>query len=317
VILFLYGPDSFRSKQKLQEIVLHYKTAKKSGLNLRYIDAEQVAFDEFYSLFRASSMFDEKKLVVVKNLFSNKAFQEALLAETKKESPLSVLEKLQDVVVVYESGEVDQRLKIGKALLKAGKCQEFALLDPKQCKAWATTEAEKLGVKINLDALDLLVAWTGNDLWRLSNELQKLANYKRDSVIQKKDVELLVRPKLEQDIFKTIDALAQKDKRQALALLHRHLDFGEAPLYLLSMVAYQFKNLLSVKELAQQGLMYNSIVKRSGLHPFVVKKNYFQCNQFQFQELKHMYHAIYQADVHIKTGQVEPETALDMLVSKI
>ena len=40
------------------------------------------------------------------------------------------------------------------------------------------------------------------------------------------------------------------------------------------------------KELSEKGLMYASIVKKSGLHPFVVKKSYFLCRQFSFLELK-------------------------------
>jgi DNA polymerase-3 subunit delta len=83
------------------------------------------------------------------------------------------------------------------------------------------------------------------------------------------------------------------------------------------MIAYQFKNLLIVKELAQKGLMYASIVKKSGLHPFVVKKTYYLCNQFSFEELKKIYHNIFRVDLDIKTGKIEPEMALDLLVAKI
>ena len=36
MIIFLYGPDSFRSKEKLNEIVLGYKKVHKSGLNFVY-----------------------------------------------------------------------------------------------------------------------------------------------------------------------------------------------------------------------------------------------------------------------------------------
>jgi len=35
----------------------------------------------------------------------------------------------------------------------------------------------------------------------------------------------------ENDIFKTIDALASKDKKLALFLLHKHLDNGDNALY--------------------------------------------------------------------------------------
>src|SRR3989344_3386306 len=268
MIIFLYGQDSYRSCKKVDEIVAHYKSAGKSGLNLMYLDAREAEFLDFHNNFKISSMFAEKKLVILKNVFSNKKFQEDFLKEIKN------LENLKDVIVVHQEEEVDQRLKLFKTLIKDCKSQDFALLDAKGLKGWAVKELETRGGKMNVDALELLVLYAGNDLWRLENEIKKLVDYKNKAVIKKDDVELLVKPRIEIDIFKTIDALAQRNKNQALAFLHKHMDSGEAPLYLLSMIAFQFKNLLIVKELAQKGMMYASIVKKSGLHPFVVKKNY-------------------------------------------
>ena len=333
MIIFLYGQDSYRSKQKLDEIINHYKASLKGWLNLIYIDADQADFQDFYNNFKVSAMFSEKKLIILKNLFLGKKFQESFLEELKK------LEDLKDVIVVYESDLVDQRLKVFKDLVKNCKSQEFKLLDNKGLKIWAQKEFTNLNRKINADALDLLLTYVGNDLWRASNEIKKLSDFssfvptqsrnkggstvafgeggKNHQIITIKDVELLVTPKIEIDIFKTIDALAAKNKKQVFVFLQKHLDNGDNPLYLLSMVAYQFRNLLVVKDLAQKGLMYASIVQKSGLHPFVVKKNYFQCHQFSFEELKSIYQKIFQIDLDIKTGKVEPETALDLLVSQI
>src|SRR3989344_3426387 len=311
MIIFLYGQDSFRSRQKLEEIVAHYKESGKSGLNLISLDSKDITFSDFYDNFKISSMFAEKKLIILKNVFANKNFQEDFIKEVKS------IEELKDVVLVYESEEPDQRLKLFKALLKECKCQEFSFLAGLNLRKWAHEEFQKSGQKVNMDALDLLLNYVGNDLWRLSGEISKLSSFKKDGTVKKDDIELFVKPRIELDIFKTIDALAAKNKKQALALLHKHLDGGEVPLYLLSMIAYQFKNLLIVKELAQKGLMYASIVKKSGLHPFVVKKTYYACNQFSFEELKKIYQRIFQVDAAIKIGKIEAETALDLLIAQI
>lgn len=319
MIIFLYGHDSYRSKEKLDEIVHHYKEVKKSTLNLIYVDAKEASFSDFYDHFKISPMFAEKKLVILKNVFLNKSFQEDFLKEIKN------LESFKDIIVVYESEVVDQRLKLFKVLLKGSKSQEFTLLDAKNLRDWAQKEFEKQnpfgaaqgGQKINMDALGLLISYVGNDLWQLSSEIKKLTDFKKGLVIKKDDVELLVRPKVEVDIFKTIDALAQKNKKQALLLMQKHLDNGDDPLYLISMIAYQFRTLLIVKELAEKGLMYNSIVKKSGLHPFVVKKSYFACSSFSFEQLKNIYKRVFQVDLDIKTGKIDSETALDLLVSSI
>jgi len=324
MIIFLYGEDSYRSKEKLSEVIDRYKASQKSGLNLVYINAGQTDFTDFYDSLRNSAMFFEKKLIILRNLFSDKKFQEIFLENLKK------LKSLEDVIVIYEEDAVDQRLKVFKELVKECKSQEFKLLDGIKLKNWIQKGFENYGQKINADALDLLLNYVGNDLWRASNEIKKLVNFsasakgadvssgwKKDSAIKKEDVELQVKSRIETDIFKTIDALASKNKKQAFMLLQKHLNNGDNPLYLLSMIAYQFKNLLIVKELAEKRFMYASIVKKSGLHPFVVKKNYFACQQFSFLELKEIYCKIFKVDSDIKSGKIEQETALDLLISQI
>ena len=111
--------------------------------------------------------------------------------------------------------------------------------------------------------------------------------------------------------------MAQKNKKEAFSLLHKHIENGDNALYLLSMIAYQFKNLLIIKELIEKRLPYAVVSKNSGLHPFVVKKTYYLCGQFSFNELKKIYQKIFQADLDIKTGKIDPELTLDLLVSEV
>jgi len=41
------------------------------------------------------------------------------------------------------------------------------------------------------------------------------------------------------------------------------------------------------------------------------------CNQFSIEQLKKIYQKIFQADSDIKTGKIEPELALDLIVASI
>jgi DNA polymerase-3 subunit delta len=325
MIYFIYGQDSFRSKRKLEEIILGYKKVHKSGLNLIYVDIKRPTgdgysdFKDFYSNLKITSMFAEKKLIILKNVFRDLKFQEEFSENIKN------LEDLKDIIVIYEDTEPDKRVKFFKALQKNGKCQEFNYLSPAVLRKWVIQEFSAKGrstsggetAKINPEALDLLINYVGNDLWQMTNEINKLSNYKRGSVIIKEDVELLVKPNLENDIFKTIDALASRNKKLALSLLHKHLDNGDNALYLLSMITYQFRNLLTVKEMQEMQKPYGLIAKACGLHPFVVQKTYYLCNQFSIKQLKKIYQKIFQVDSDIKTGKIESELALDLLLSEI
>jgi len=316
MIYFIYGEDSYRSKRKLEEIVLGYKEKHKSGLSLVYIDAGKKQFKDFYSELKITSMFAEKKLIVLQNVFSaqggpTSGWEEEFLENIKN------LEEVKDIIIVYENCVPDKRTKFFKALAKSTKSQDFSFLQPADLRKWAAIEFEKTKTKIKPDALDLLVNFVGSDLWQMANEINKLSNYKKNSIIEKADVELLVKPNEENEIFKTIEAVASKNKKLALSLFHKYFDDGEAPLYLLSMIAYQFRTLLIIKDLQDKKEPYGLIAKKSGLHPFVVQKSYYLCNQFTLEQLKKIYRKIFEIDLDIKTGKIEAETALDLFVYQL
>lgn len=315
MIYFVFGEDSYRSKQKLEEIIDGYKKVHKSGLNLIYIDAKEESFRDFFSNFKISSMFAEKKLIILKNTFSSSGWHEDFLENIKS------LEELKDIVVVYEDCLPDKRLKLFKVLQKRAKCQEFEKLTPVNLKKWVAEEFARNNTRISADAIDCLCSFVKNDLWRMSCEIKKLSSYKNEGTVERKDVELLVKPDIENDIFRTIDSLASGDKKQALSLLYKHLEAGDNPLYLLSMIAYQFRNLLIVKELSAGAPSGSGSAsgwqEKSGLHPFVIQKSSYLCSRFTMPKLKAVYHKVFQTDFDIKTGKIEPELALDLLLAEI
>jgi len=53
------------------------------------------------------------------------------------------------------------------------------------------------------------------------------------------------------------------------------------------------------------------------LHPFVIKKSLWQARKFSLEELKRIYRKIFQIDLNIKTGRLDPQIALDLLITEI
>jgi len=313
MIIFLYGEDSYRSRQKLNEIIEEYRKIRKSGLNLIFADCEEdnINISDLKDKIRQASMFKEKKLTIISNLFSSHNLKDEFLKGIKD------FLGSEDIIIIYEKGNIKENDSLFKSLKKNSKSQEFKKLEGIQLKNWIKKEVEKKGGIIDNNALQTLINYVRNDLWGMSNEIQKLINFKKNKSISEKDVETLVKAKIETDIFKTIDAVGLKNKKQALNLLYQHLESGDNPIYLLSMIGYQFRNLLVVKDLIEKSNPYALIVKKSGLHPFVVKKSYLQARRFSFPELKKIYQKIFQADLDIKTGKIEPEVALEMLIAGI
>ncbi|MFH1820601.1 MAG: DNA polymerase III subunit delta [Candidatus Nealsonbacteria bacterium] len=306
MIILLYGKDTYRSRQKLHEIVDHYQESQKSGLNLKYFEGKKLNFQDLKIDLQITPMFEEKKLFILSDVISNAELKEGFKKELKK------IAESDDTILFYESGDV-KKDAFFNLLKKHSKVQEFEPLIGQKLKNWVAAEFEKHRASISSQALEYLINRVDNDLWQLSNEIQKLASFKKGEEITVKDVSLMVRPKIETDIFKTVDAIAQKNKKKALELLHEHLEKGDNPVYLFAMITRQFRNILGVKDLMEKG----QPLSKAGLHPFVARKSRQQASQFTLIELKKIYRRIFKVDYSIKTGKIDSRTALDLLIAEL
>ena len=306
MIIFLYGPDTFRSHQKLTEIIGQYKKANQAGLDLVWFS--ELDFNKLKLKIESVSMFSEKKLIILDNIF------EEILLDYLKENKLQNSQEI--ILVFYQTDQPDKRTKLFKFLSqKPTIAQNFELLTGANLDNWIKKEILNQQGQIDKSALDKLIFLAGSDLWQLKNEIDKLLAY--DKKITSQSIDLLVKGKIEANIFDTIDALAQRDKKKALRLLHRHLNLGENQIYLFTMLIYQLRNLLKLKDLEQKGIAYYNLAKATGLHPFVIKKSFSQLRNFSLQQLKNLYHRLLDIDIAIKTGQLDQQLALDLLIAEI
>jgi len=117
--------------------------------------------------------------------------------------------------------------------------------------------------------------------------------------------------------FALTDAIANKEKVKALALLEQRLSEGEDPQAILALMAYQFRVLLKVKSLVKKAVPYGSLAKLTNLHPFVAKKTFEQVKKFELEELKKALSGLSAMDVLSKEGSLDISTALFQFVISI
>lgn len=329
MMLFLYGDDSFRSREKLRELETKFSlsngntniTSRKhvrSTLNIIHLAGASVTFGEIHSSINTQSLLSKKCLIILHDFISlnkNKKLHD-YVAELVLSSEIPE----NNSVIFYESGTCSKSHPVYKALEgKKSKHDilsfEFKPLIGNAIDRWIQERVLCAEHKIDSRATALLASFVGNDLWRLSHEIDKLVmNTKETGIISPEVVTEMVNADIHTNIFEFIDALGQKNVKRSLALLHDHLDSGQDPLYLLTMIVYQFRNLLKIKSLLEEGMQKSEIVKRTKLHPFVVGKTIAQSKNFTLSELVKIYKKLFDADVSLKQGEIEPIIAFDAFV---
>lgn len=316
MIFFIYGEEEFLSRRKLNEIIGKYKTANPSGMNFRRFDFSGCGFRDFLATMETVSMFPEKKLAVLENVFQNKE-AEAAFADFLSRNDLS--ENKEIFLVFYQGGGKSNPSvsEAGKSdlfslLKKKAVCQEFPRLEGAALARWINKEAAEKGAEPERGAASLFSLHFGSDLRKISNELEKLACY--DKKITKENFYLLSPVFTQSDSFQFVDSLLKGDKARSLFLLDKCFESGVKETMLLGAVAANFRSALKIKSLFAKEKSSDVLAKKAGVHPFVVKKLTPFAKAVPEEALKKIHSRILCADSAIKRGKSEPKAALNLLV---
>jgi DNA polymerase-3 subunit delta len=313
MIYLLYGPDEYARSEALA--ALRAQTpADLADLNLSVLDGRKLKIDALVAACEAYPFLADRRLVIVHDLLKHQK------AGKERDELRAYLERVPPTcdLVFVENEEFDKRSAVFTYLKKAGAAQEFLPKTGADLLRWLAERAELLGVTIDSSAAQRLVGYAGGDGRMLVNELGKLASYAgRGGRITAEAVELLVQDGQEQSLFAFIDELSARRRGAALQSLRRLLADGQAATYILFMVARQVRILLGVKELSAQRLRPDDIAAQLGQRPFVVRKALEQVRGFSDAELAQLHDRVLALDHASKTGRVEAETGLELLVAEL
>ncbi len=191
----------------------------------------------------------------------------------------------------------------------------FAVPEGDALQEWIRRRAGGKGVAIAPAAAALLATYVGPHLRLLDQELEKLAVYLGgEGTIGREDVERLVSAVQEANVFHMVDALGSRKGRRALQLLYRLLDDGAAPLYLLTMMARQFRLLLMARELDAKGVPPADMARQMEVQSFIARKCLQQALNYRLEDLRAIMPELLDIDVGIKTGRLDGPLALDLFV---
>lgn len=310
MIIILHGENSFFTKRKEEEIIARYTAKHPKGLSFFVFD-DGADIGDIRGAIETLSLFETKKLIVCKNLLRAAAGNAGFIAWLKERG----IKETNDVVVVFSERGICEAKKNAAMqwLLEAPSAvQESVPLTAAQLPAWVRKEAAGFGADIKPDAVSELILFCGNDLWRLSGELQKLSAYA--TVIVREHVRLLVARDSEGQIFEAVSALMHKQGRVAAEQFRALILQGEEWPMMMGMIAYQMRSMVRVKDALERGVSLENMAKELGMHPFAVKKTIPLVRARPYAELVRMYGTLRDMDVALKTGEMTFDEAWERLL---
>jgi len=307
MIYFLYGPDTYRSREKLKELI----AKNQIGFNVERINGAKIDADELNKHISTHDLFSQKKFLVIDHMADKN--------NKLKEDIINFLKKLKfnelDFLIFYDS-QIDKRSIIFKVLnSKADEIYAFDLLKPAEMEVWLQKKCQAINLNINKDNLKKLSVALGDDTWLAMSELQKLKAYTNGEEVQYEDIDKMVRGKLDDDIFKLTDMIANNNnKSQALKLLKDQIESGSNEIYLLTMIVRQFRILIQLKSFLSKTSNTFQAAKTLNLHPFVVQKSLPMVSKYPIEKLKNIFQKLLKVDLQLKSSKVQGEVLLEKFV---
>lgn len=298
MITLLVGDNDFEKERTLVGIISSskYRVEKYDGTTL---DVSRLP-----DLLMGTTLFDDKRLIVIKNLSENSSVWTKLgdmiesvpsdtnliLVEQKPDKRSSAYKKLQKVANIIDHESLDGR-------------------DANRLVDWLKKEAKQMGIELDTKLATFIVNRVGFDQWQLFHALEKLSFVKQ---VTSEVIESVIDANPTENVFNLLET-SIKGNRTKLAEMLRVLELSEDPHRLFSLLSTQAFQLAAVFSADES----SNITSDFGIHPFVVGKFKTLSRGRKRGEMKKIVEIFACADDDMKISKAEPWLLIEQALLKV
>lgn len=254
-------------------------------------------------------MMSEYQVVIIKEAQGLKEFAKAEKEEGEKKSAapnpfLSYVENPQPstiLVICLKYKKIDKRTALYKALQKKAVYAESDKLYDNQIPAWINEYIKEKGYKINPRASQMLADYLGNDLSKISNELDKMfISIPTGAEISIEQIQENIGISKDFNVFELQDALAKKDILKANQIINYFAaNPKDNPIVLVLSNLYNYFNKVLLYHFVVDKNKF-SAAKELGVNPFFVDGYQRAAQNFGTAKLKMIFSYLREADLKSK-----------------
>jgi DNA polymerase-3 subunit delta len=271
-VYWLEGEEEFFIDEVMNYAEKNILTESEAGFNLTVFYGRDTQWADVVNACRRYPMFSERQVVLLKEAQSMRDIEKL---DAYIENPLtSTL-----LFVSFKNKKVDGRTRLAKLLKDKGVVLSTKKLYESELPEWTQELVRSKGFTISNKALVLLIDHIGNDLSRMSNEIDKLAiNLQERKNITEDDIEKYIGVSKDFNVFELQQALAHKDLYKAIRIIqYFEANPKAAPLPLVFPSLYNFfSKVLMVYSVPSKD--DKAIAAAIGVHAFFAK-DYIQASR--------------------------------------
>ena len=305
-IYLICGEEEY-TKRNLKKMLADAIVPLDDNMNRGYFEGKNINFKQIIDLCETMPFFSERRLILLEN---TGCFEKAC------EEMLEYLPGLTDTTyIVFVEEKIDKRSKMYKLVKDKGYVCECNRLNSDNLMKWILTKIGKENKKITRDTMNYIVDILGNDLEKISCEIEKLLCYTLNKeVIEIADVDTVCTPEITGKIFEMIDAMGNKNRKKALELYYDLLSQKEPPMRILFMLSRQFNIMLQIKELTEKHMNKKEIEEKLKMKGFVISKAQGQLKNFAGDAIRNAIEKSIELEESVKNGNINEKVAVELLL---
>ena len=302
----LEGADGVVLDKKIDEIIssTNFSNASRSSYDIDEKDLSDALED-----LDTYSFLNDKKVIVIKNVFSNNSDIKSthLLKYIDNPNP--------DNLLILTCKKLDNRLNLAKKI-KSNKNITFIKLEVNPNKY--VKEILK-DYKVEDSTINLLIEKCRGNITALNSECNKLMIYKiEEKNITKSDIYDMVIERLGESnevLFSFVNSILSKNKTNSFKEYEELLKYNIDSNSIIGLVSSQTRLIYQIKILNEKGLSNEQIRETLGAKSiFQIKKIKEYTYKYTYKELANLISSLAKIDLNIKSGKLNSNMAIDMLL---
>lgn len=307
-VYLIVGEDPYFFNQSLKKLKQRLEREGDLLLDYQEFEAPELDPEALINALRTPSFLSGKRVVVLKRI-----------EQLREADRQRLKEYLQDPAdsssLILQLGDPKKGGPWRKMVGARGEVREKKKYTWSQLRSWVRQKVGQSGKSISGDALQELILRVGPDLERMEKEMEKLfLYYADDQEIKKAGVGKIVSPSIESSVFHLLNAVGRRKAEESLSTFRNLMVQEKNPLGLLALLARHFRHLILAKSFYEQGRSQRQIEESLQVRDFVAASYLEQIRNFTNKQLTNVYRLILETEYRIKSGELEPTKALELLI---
>lgn len=212
-VYLLHGEEDFFIDQIIDYAEKNILSESEASFNLTVFYGKDAEWNEIVNVCKSYPMVSDMQVVILKEAQQMKDFA---LLDSYLLNPL----KSTLFIIAHKTKTVDKRTKFGQNLVAKAETFLSSKIDDEKLHDWIIKLVKRKALLITPKAAILLEEHIGNDLSRITNEVEKLSlNVIGKDKIDEDDIEKYIGISKEYNVFELLEAITRKDLPKCLTIL--------------------------------------------------------------------------------------------------